>query len=95
MCVCVAWYVCVCVCVAWYVCVCVSRGVLCVAWYVRVRARADRKKERERLSWRRKEGGRQIDFSPSTRTSDRVERSEKKSIDGKSNEKLMTVLHGD
>lgn len=37
------------------------------------------------------EGG-QIDFSPSTSTS---ERSEKRSADGKSNEELMTVLYED
>lgn len=41
------------------------------------------------------EGGRQIDFSPSTNMSDRVERSKKRSADGKSNEELMTMLYED
>lgn len=52
----------------------------------------ERRKEKGQVA--RRWGGGQIDFSPSTGTSDRVERSEKRSADGKSNEELITVLHG-
>lgn len=59
------------------------------------RREKERKKERERLNAATEGRGAQIDFSPSTSTSDRVERSEKRSADGKSNEELMTVSYED